>query len=266
MADNIRDKARTWIEANVPEGAVYYSDGPTAKKFTELTGYTHQQLEAFWKAHEGIYPKGTQRPVLTSCNGFTGVYSRAIGLPNLGVFDFPKRLKELKKEYAWVPSTPDVEPKYGDILRHKAFHVDVFLSKDGDTWYSVDGGQGGPHYNKEGKYTGGRDIVKRVTHSPDDKPVPHPYNPDKLIGWVDIELFVGSAGPPPSPQGAADAGATGSLWLNEDGELVHPGAPAGRGGPGNFRHAGVLHANPFVEDLLHPWAPPVLNLDPAELG
>jgi hypothetical protein len=52
-----------------------------------------------------------------------------------------------------------------------------------------------------------------------------------------------------------------SFWINEDDEVVHPYAPAGRGGPGVFRIAGSLAGDPFNNGLPHPWAPAVRQFD-----
>jgi hypothetical protein len=254
MADDIRTRARAWIDANVPVGAAIYSDGSTAQKFHQLTGLTQQALEKFWKEHAGVISPGQQRAVLTSCNSFTGVYSLAMGLPYLGVFPLQEKLKKLNKEEAWIPSSPNARPKYGDIVRHKAFHVDVSLDSDGDIWYSVDGGQGGPRYDrKDGSYLGGHDLVKRVTHDP--------YKGDAIVGWVDIEIFVALG----SPQGTSDSGRTGSLWLNGDGETVNPNAPKGGGGSGFFRTAGALTSLDGLPNLPHPSSPSTRYLDPLDL-
>jgi peptidoglycan hydrolase-like protein with peptidoglycan-binding domain len=56
--------------------------------------------------------------------------------------------------------------------------------------------------------------------------------------------------------------AQGSLWLTETREVVHPDAPAGRGGPGDFRSAAVLYADSFNHGLPHPWASATRTLDP----
>jgi hypothetical protein len=45
-----------------------------------------------------------------------------------------------------------------------------------------------------------------------------------LLGWVDIGVFVD-----PVPQTETAGGAAINVWENEDGEVVHPDAPAGAG-------------------------------------
>lgn len=253
---DIRATARKWIDANIPAKAWIYSDGSTASQFTRLTGLAQARLVAYWRAHAGLYPHGG-RPVLTSCNSFVGVYSMALGLPNLGAFRLHELLIKLKKQDAWVKSTADTRPKYGDIVRHEAFHMDVSLDSEGDTWHSVDGGMGGPHYDPHtGAYLGGHDIVRRVEHSP--------YHWKKILGWVDLELFVGSSEPADVQHGPSHTGALGGLWLNQGDRAVHPNAPAGAGGAGTFRLPGVLHSYPFDHHLPHPWAPWVRSLDPLE--
>jgi hypothetical protein len=261
MADDIRAKAKAYIDQAVPVGQVITSDGGTAGKFKTITGLGHEDLVAAWKTQEGKLIK--DKATLTSCNSFVGIYSRSIGLDYLGVFDFAVILKKLKKEHAWVVATADVRPKYGDIVRHKAFHVDIALDFVGDKWNTVDGGQGGPQYGKDeeddqgrkivGKLIGGHDIVKRVERT---------YDATKLQGWVDLELYLGASAQPPTPQQPTDNGATGDLWLNEDGDVIHPDAPDGGGGPGYFRSAGILCGDPFADGLPHPWSPAARYLDP----
>jgi hypothetical protein len=56
--------------------------------------------------------------------------------------------------------------------------------------------------------------------------------------------------------------APGSLWLTEAGQVVHPEAPAGSGGPGDFRLAAPLDADAFHHGLPHPWASAARTLDP----
>jgi hypothetical protein len=77
-------------------------------------------------------------------------------------------------------------------------------------------------------------------------------------GWFTMTK---SVGPPPGalPDTPA-ARKTGSLWLNGDGEVVHPDAPRGGGGRGFFRRAGCLFAEAFV--LPHPKSAAARTLDP----
>jgi hypothetical protein len=44
---------------------------------------------------------------------------------------------------SWRAAAPSSSPKYGDILRHIAFHVDVALDFDGDMLVRAASGRGG---------------------------------------------------------------------------------------------------------------------------
>jgi hypothetical protein len=48
----------------------------------------------------------------------------------------------------------------------------------------------------------------------------------------------------------------GNLWINTDGDVVHPNAPNGGGGKGRFKSAAPLGTNlDFTSDLPHPFSP-----------
>jgi hypothetical protein len=85
-----------------------------------------------------------------------------------------KYLPSVGKGDSWVKATEAARPKYGDICLFRKLHVNVSLEFEGDTWTHVDGGQGGPKTTY--------DIVKRIR----DKA---PFDPARLAGWIDIELF-----------------------------------------------------------------------------
>jgi hypothetical protein len=163
---DIRDKARGIIDAALPlPNTVITSDGPTAAKYNEMTGLSQDTLTANW-ATGGI---------MTGCNGFTGWYGTKMGSKKyLGGFDLKHLAAIAGKPDAWIVSTNDNRPQYGDILRHASFHVDVSLGFDGDILLRAAGGQGGKAV--------GHDIIKRVRGLA-------PYDPKKLVGWIDIDRF-----------------------------------------------------------------------------
>lgn len=174
----VRERAEE-ILREVPEPPrIITSNGATAQLFTKLTGVKHQTLVDAWA-------KGSK---LTTCNAFTGYYGTQLGCkPYLGRFDLDTYLPKIGKGHAWIKSTADRRPKYGDICRHTAFHVGVSLDFNGDNWNHVDSGQGGSK--------AGCDIIKRIYSST-------PYDHKKLMGWIDIELYLGddssaTAAPPP---------------------------------------------------------------------
>ena len=44
-------------------------------------------------------------------------------------------------------------------------------------------------------------------------------------------------------------------WLTSDGNVVHPNAPAGSGGPGSFRGAGHYGSEVDTQGIVHPDSP-----------
>src|SRR4051812_23595434 len=59
----------------------------------------------------------------------------------------------------------------------------------------------------------------------------------------------------------------GNLWVNTDGDVVHPNAPNGGGGYGNFKSATPLGINlNSTFDLPHPFSPVGLNTVPQPGG
>lgn len=132
------------ILAAVPETGQITSNGSTATKFTSLTGTSHETMKKNWDGGG----------IMTACNGFVGWYARTLRAaaegtkaPNdyLGRFDLETYVPSIGMGHAWVKSTADVRPKYGDICRHTAFHVGVSLKLDeGDFWNHADAGQAGP--------------------------------------------------------------------------------------------------------------------------
>jgi len=161
----IRAKARKIIDDALPPNKIITSDGPTADQFKRMTGVSQDTLEKNWA-------KGGH---LTCCNGFTGWFGAQLGSKQyMGVFDL-KHLAEINgTKDAWVVSTASNRPKYGDILRHVSFHVDVCLDFSGDLLLRAAGGQGGPIAH--------HDVIRRV----DGKLA---YDWKKLIGWIDIESY-----------------------------------------------------------------------------
>jgi hypothetical protein len=227
---DIRDKARE-ILAVVPETGQITSNGGTAAKFTSLTGTSHETMKKNWEGGG----------IMTACNGFVGWYARTLReavegtkAPTnyLGRFDLETYLPSIGMGQAWVKSTADGRPKYGDICRHTAFHVGVSLDFAGDFWNHVDAGQGGQKM--------GCDILKRTRS---DKA----YDFTKLQGWIDIEVYYGS-----SPQTGrtpdwlvgwwkvVDGGDTYFYYFDQNGGVVWVENKPSKGGApiGNFGNRG----------------------------
>ena len=136
--------------------------------FYKYTGLTHTSLVKNW-ANGGIQ---------TSCNSFLTGCCTAMGAPNLGIFELEQHLASLGKSYTWVPATSGDRPGYGDVFRSQKYHMGLSLGFDGDTWLTVEGGQGGPNST-------GIDSIKYKRQ---------PFKPDELRGWCDMRAFLA---PPP---------------------------------------------------------------------
>lgn len=258
MAKDIRERARDLLDQLVPSSTPVINSKLNGAKFTDITGQTHEDLITAWRKQEK--KKAKDRAIVTSCNSFAGEYTRKIYGAFLGAFQLEAYVKSLKKGYAWVAATPGgAKPKDGDIVSHNPGHMGISYTFKGDVWHTVEGGQGGPQYTKDDE-TG---VLIEGQSSDNVKRLERTYDPAKIIGWVDLELFVGAAASAPAtPRTPATNGANGFFWLDEDDELIHPHAPAGRGGPGKFRSAGTLYTDPFTHGLPHPWSPAARKLDP----
>jgi hypothetical protein len=257
--DNVRERARKLLDEAVPKGVQIRSDGATEKRFTDLTGgasvlpMPHKSRQQYLM---DVWKKGG---IMTACNEFVNWYARALGADvNLGRFDVEHFLQSIDKEYAWVQSAEDRRPKYGDILRHTSFHMDVALDfEDGDLLIRAGAGDGtGPITEPRGKkvkdgakLVGGYDVITRTRGKT-------AYQWRDLQGWVDVELFFGGKPPDPSPRPAEGAaGSKSGMWFDKLGVMVHPNAPSGGGGPGLFRQTGSMIGNPFDRELPHPFSP-----------
>jgi hypothetical protein len=151
----------------------------TNPTFTTLTGMSHSELLTNWKGG-GIE---------TSCNGFVMKAGQAIGVKGLGGFDVEATMIKLGKQHCWITPLSGEKPQFGDVFESRSItpgkgyenlHVGISLSVDGDDWYTIEGGQGGP--------STGFDKVARVKHK---------YNTSDILGWVDMRLLV--SGKPPLP-------------------------------------------------------------------
>jgi len=168
LAADIRSRAEEILKEVPDYGKQINSDGPTAALFTKLTGVNQQTLTDNW----------TKGGIRTCCMDFVGWFASRLGSAKyLGRFDLESFLPSIGKGYAWIKSTADVRPLYGDICRHTAYHVGVSLDFDGDHWNHVDAGQGGPKV--------GHDVLKRTRGT-------LAYDYRKLQGWIDLEFYFNS--------------------------------------------------------------------------
>jgi hypothetical protein len=138
----------------------------TNELFHKYTGAEHLDLIKNWAG-------GGQR---TTCNEFVGKCSAAMGAKDfLGQFELEALLQKVGKGHAWVPATSGgPKPGYGDIFRPTHFHMGVSLGFRGDTWLTVESGQGGPNST-------GADIIKRKEQY---------YDPSYLLGWCDMRAYL----------------------------------------------------------------------------
>lgn len=143
----------------------------TNEKFEFLTGLTHKRLLDDWK-NGGI---------LTSCNSFVGKAMATLGLAGMGSFDVEKTLLKMNKQHCWIMPRSGEKPQFGDLFETRSRtpgndyfnqHVGITLSVDGDSWYTIEGGQGGP--------STGFDKVARVKRK---------FNTSHVLGWVDMRLL-----------------------------------------------------------------------------
>ena len=187
----IREKAVQVLSKVPPFGSEIRSTNDGVRdnpEFTALTNTSHSRMKQDWLGYpDKVTGIPTKPPgIMTGCNGFTGYYAAMLGQPigrPLGVFEIEATLKQYNMGHAWVPSTADNRPKYGDICRwHTKYHVDVSLDFEGEIWTHADAGQGG-------KSTG-YDILKRVRET-------KPYSHTWLKGWIDIDLAFGASLPAP---------------------------------------------------------------------
>ncbi len=145
------------------------------KDYSDLTGLTHTAEVKNWAG-------GGQ---LTSCNSFVGGCTGAMVGKNLSAFKLEELIKGMGKGHTYVRSTSGRRPEYGDVFTTDwdfapRLHMGISLGFEGDTWLTVEGGQGGP--------TTGFDSVKRKRGT---------FNPGEWAGWCDMRLFADSRGPLP---------------------------------------------------------------------
>lgn len=263
-----RERAKTYL-AKVNKTEIR-SDNDAAL-FNELTKQTHEKLMANWLT--GGYQ--------TCCIDFVCVYAAKLGIDIIGpipkaqynkntdgYFQLEETLKKAGLSHCFVSAkTPGAKPKYGDILRHVAFHVDVCTGWVGEKMYRIQGGnsshprhpkdkdgnkiEGYPLEEDKVKIRKEYDNVMKMTPKTD-------YDSKAILGWLDIDKYFGAT----SPEITVDE-KTGSLWRNRNNELVHPDAPSGGGGPGFFRYAGSTGGE-FL-DFPHPDSAAARTLDPLEL-
>jgi hypothetical protein len=176
---NIRDKAKEILDHAVPEDIVIKSNEAPPQynnAFLQYTGTSHSVLLANWQT-QGI---------MTACNGFVNWYARSLGINDISNwFSLKESLERINKLHAWVESSPDTAPQYGDILKHKIFHVDVAIGFNDSLLRRVAAGQS---YHKrpasQEKILQEYDVLTRVTGKA-------PYSWQNLEGWLDIERYFG---------------------------------------------------------------------------
>ncbi len=162
-SNDFRARAIKLLAPLPPSPQEITSNGPQRNLFTQMTGLTQEMLQDAWA-------KGKN---LTSCNAFTGWFSRAMGSKAyLGRFDLDAYAKK-----SWVSASSGRTPRYGDILRFKTFHVGIALDLVDGVLHTAEGGQGGPKR--------GFDAIKRKQM---------PWDPSKFTGWVDLEHWIQNGG------------------------------------------------------------------------
>jgi len=121
-------------------------------------------------------------PNTTTCNEFVLRVGFAIQSPiPLGQFYIDNVLRKAGFEDAWVPANSGERPGLGDpFVVTSRGHMGVSEKFIGDQWFTIESGQGGHKL--------GYDIVKRKEN---------PWNPAKILGWVNIDELMLLAQPAP---------------------------------------------------------------------
>ena len=154
--------------AKVKIEAAKITDNATFKTLTDLT---HTKLLNNWK----------DGGIMTSCNAFVMKAGQAMGLPGLGGFNVEATMIGLGKRHCWITPLSGEKPQFGDVFETRSkdpekgyenLHVGISLYFEGDNWWTIEGGQGGP--------ASGVDKVARVKKK---------YNTGHLLGWVDMRLL-----------------------------------------------------------------------------
>lgn len=118
----------------------------------------------------------------TSCNDFVCHCGYAMGATiNLGQFKLENLLQKQGKSRAWIPANSGRRPGYGDVFKAAGLHMGISLGFEGDSWLTVESGQGGPNST-------GDDRIKRKRQ---------PFNPNSLEGWCDMGIYLDPRPAPP---------------------------------------------------------------------
>lgn len=149
-------------------------------KFTLMTGYTQDMLLDKWVSDR-----------TTTCNEFVSRCGGAMGYQSegkydgLGMFDIMDVLTRYGRGHCWVPATSGSKPAYGDIFRSRGTvpdhngvrknHMGLSLHFEGNKWYTIESGQGGP--------STGYDAIKRKVSD---------WMPPDITGWVDMKSLLAS--------------------------------------------------------------------------
>lgn len=174
------------ILAQIPKSAEGIRSDLQPDEFFKWTGIQHSEMLESWRQNMNG-PK-----LWTACGGFASKFAGLMGITDVAsVFDLEKSLIDTGKAFAWVAASSGADPQVGDILRHVAFHADVAAGWQGRKLIRVAAGQSShprPTKSVEGEF----DRLKWVTGDSN-------YDPQKLIGWLDLDMYFGteaSAGPP----------------------------------------------------------------------
>jgi hypothetical protein len=180
MVASIRDKAASLLKPLVQKVPIKSNALPEPNLFNQWTGHTQAALKKNWDAG-GHW---------TTCNEFVNKYSARLGGVGLGAFELEDYVRGLGMHRAWVKSTADNHPNYGDVVRYVAYHVDVAMEFEGGLLWRMASGQGGPKM--------GFDMIDRITsHAEGNVNVRVPYDWSKVLGWVDIEVMFPQVQPVP---------------------------------------------------------------------
>jgi len=194
MADNKRGVAWSYLDELLNRRVLHQRTLSGVVVDDLLASKGTKEMMGLFEKYTGTTAEKLKASGGTSCAGFVNCYGQYLGSKDaLGSFDIDARLKcflgsflprkpnwqaawgkqpdgrGIGKGHAWVPRSNATRPKKGDIFLAAAhLHIGIVIDASGDTWTTLEGGQGTPEL----------DYVSRKRR-----------NSDGIKGWVDLDLY-----------------------------------------------------------------------------
>ncbi|CAN5334276.1 hypothetical protein BH10PSE15_BH10PSE15_06720 [soil metagenome] len=166
----------------IPKGEPERAEAIKKIKATAFNDSANFTTLADGMRHGALLKEWADGSIKTSCNAFAGYVTRQLGAPGLGGFNVEKILASKGKKHCWITPSSGEAPQYGDLFETRSItpgagyenlHVGFSLSVVGDTWYTIEGGQGGP--------VAGADKIGRIKKK---------YRTEHLLGWGDMRMLL----------------------------------------------------------------------------